>query len=478
MTSILVGAISHESNSFSPLLTEREDFRFRFGKELLDTPCSCDTLDGILSTLAAAGVEAVPALYARAEPGGLVANAVFEELRQSLAASVTTTVAGACFYLHGAMRAVGEDYCDLEFLRVLRQRLGPDRPIAIAFDMHANLVPEVAELADIVVAFRTAPHIDEAETGALAAELLLRTLRREISPVSAVAVTPWLLPGEQAETKTAPLSTIMRDLTAAAGQSELLAASFTNGHPWTDIANINVAVTVVAQRDRAHARAEANRLLQRVWQQRSAFRFAGEALPPVEAVTVSLQTEHGPVFISDSGDNPDAGGTTTEVGLLRELLRVNAPSVLFFSLLAPSAWRLCLQAGLGANIAVTIEDYGSGEHLSLNGTVKRLGRFAGPVAGNENCCNAAMLRCEGVDIIFTEQRASLLDPAQLHSLQLDAATYHIVAIKRDYLTPELNAVSRRTILAPTTGATDCVLERLPYQRLVRPVWPLDRTVAI
>ena len=478
MTRILVGVLSHESDSFSPLLTGREDFRIVPGVEMLNTALHCDTLHGIVSTLADSSIETVPSLFARARPGGLVAAAVFEELCQLLATSVTPDVDGACFYLHGSMRAVGVDYCDLEFLRILREKLGPGKPIAVAFDMHANLVPEIAELVDIAVAFRTAPHIDEAETGARAASLLLQTLCGKIDPVTSIVVAPWLLPGEQAETSDSPLSEIMEELAQAGDKEGLLAASFTNGHPWCDVPQVNVAITTVAHGDQELAYSEAKRLMQYTWQQRAAFSFSEEALPPAEAVRTAVLAKQGPVFISDSGDNPDAGGTTGEVVLLRELLQAEVTDTLYFALRAPEACHQCWRAGLNATVSVTVEDSRHGTPLRLEGTVLRLGKFAAAGSDGDAGCPAAVLRQGGVDIVLTVTRASLLDPVQLHSLGLDINAYHILALKRGYLTPELNAVSHRSILALTPGATDCQLERLPFQRLVRPVWPFDRSASI
>ena len=478
MTRILIGALSHESNSFSSLLTERPDFTIVHGVELFNTMPHCDTLHGIRTTLAKSDIDIVPSLYARARPGGLVTAAVFKELCQLLAASVTPDIDGACFYLHGSMRAVGTDYCDLEFLRILRQKLGPGKPIAIAFDMHANLVPEIAELIDIAVAFRTAPHIDEAATGVRAANLLLRAIRGEIKPVTTIEVTPWLLPGEQAETAVSPLVEIMDELALAEQRQGVLATSFTNGHPWSDVPGINVAITVVTHNDRDLAHSEAKWLLQYSWQRRTAFSFAVEALPPAEAVSTAIMAKRGPVLISDSGDNPDAGGTTSELVLLRELLRAGATEVLLFSLLAPDACHQCCRTGVGAEISIEIEDQRLGTPLRLEGTVLWIGNIASAGEDPGADCTAALLRHGGIDIVLTAIRASLLDPVQLHSLQLDINMYRIVALKRGYLTPELSAVSRRSLLALTPGATDCLLDRIPYRCLKSPVWPLDQSATI
>jgi hypothetical protein len=52
----------------------------------------------------------------------------------------------------------------------------------------------------------------------------------------------------------------------------------------------------------------------------------------------------------------------------------------------------------------------------------------------------------------------------------------VVAVKLGYLIPDLRRVAARSILALTLGWTDLRVEALPYARVPRPVYPLDRGV--
>ena len=47
-----------------------------------------------------------------------------------------------------------------------------------------------------------------------------------------------------------------------------------------------------------------------VWARRAEFGVSAEAYPTAEAVDVALAAPESTVFLSDSGDNPGAGGTT------------------------------------------------------------------------------------------------------------------------------------------------------------------------
>ena len=173
---ILVGAIGHESNTFTPFLTQLEDFRPRYGQETLAPPIRHGAFGGIVTTLQARDdVILVPSVTAHAMPGGVVERGAFETLKGALL-DAAHDVDGACIFLHGAMRAEGVDYAENDILIALRAKLGPDVPITIALDMHANIVAETARAVNAMVAYHTAPHDDAYETGVKAAEMLLHLL--------------------------------------------------------------------------------------------------------------------------------------------------------------------------------------------------------------------------------------------------------------------------------------------------------------
>jgi microcystin degradation protein MlrC len=49
----------------------------------------------------------------------------------------------------------------------------------------------------------------------------------------------------------------------------------------------------------------------------------------------------------------------------------------------------------------------------------------------------------------------------------------VIVVKLGYLEPEIRAIAKRSMMALTTGSTDELFERLPYQNLPRPIYPLD-----
>src|SRR3546814_15056657 len=52
-----------------------------------------------------------------------------------------------------------------EMLRRVREVVGPDLPVAVSLDLHANVTPEMVAFADSLEIYRTYPHVDMAATG-------------------------------------------------------------------------------------------------------------------------------------------------------------------------------------------------------------------------------------------------------------------------------------------------------------------------
>jgi microcystin degradation protein MlrC len=77
-------------------------------------------------------------------------------------------------------------------------------------------------------------------------------------------------------------------------------------------------------------------------------------------------------------------------------------------------------------------------------------------------------------VVLTSDRRAFtslksFEPAGLHPLE-----HKIVVVKLGYLFPELRDRAPRALMALTPGFTDLRLEALPYQRVPRPIFPLDR----
>ncbi|HEY9076575.1 MAG TPA: M81 family metallopeptidase [Anaerolineaceae bacterium] len=478
---VLIGAIGHESNTFTPFLTKREDFHVFYGPALFERAGYRGSLEGIIDTLRNHGVEMVPTVSAGAMPGGVVERKAYEEFKRAVLEKAQD-VDGVCLYLHGAMRAEGLDSCESDLIHDLRSRLGKKVPISLALDMHANLMAEMIPQVNALVAYHTAPHDDTYETGVKAAEMLLAILEEGVDTQVGFAKCPFLLPGEMAQTALDPMRSMMKLVEAVENKPDVLSASLMNGHCWADLPDVGVAAVVVTRGKPEMAQAEANRLAQTFWDHRKEFGVSAEAYDVDEAVEKALSASQSPVFLSDSGDNPGAGGTTDVPLLLGKLIERGAKSVVFAGIWDAEAVQACLEAGAGSEICLTVGgklDKRHGKPLQVKGSVRILTDGIAYRGGErlpptrQRLGPVAVLNISGIDLILTSTRVSFEDPEQLRSLGLEPLEYQIVVLKRGYLTTPFQVISPRSILAFTPGATNCLIPRMEFTRLKRPAYPLD-----
>src|SRR6476620_7847211 len=116
--------------------------------------------------------ELVPSVWAGATPAAHVTRDAFERIAAEIIGQASGANADAIYLdLHGAMFCEHLDDGEGELLERLRQVVGPRVPIVASLDLHANVTQTMLTLADALVAYRTYPHVDMAETGDRAAFL-------------------------------------------------------------------------------------------------------------------------------------------------------------------------------------------------------------------------------------------------------------------------------------------------------------------
>jgi microcystin degradation protein MlrC len=168
--------------------------------------------------------------------------------------------------------------------------------------------------------------------------------------------------------------------------------------------------------------------------------------------------------------------------LLGELIARGAKGVVIASIWDLAAVEACMAAGVGSEVTLSVGgklDTRHGAPLEVTGTVRLLTdgqRYRGGILapwGRGRGGPVAVLNVDGVDVILSSTRLSFVDPVQLRALGLEPLDYRIVVPKRGYLTAPLQAISERSILALTPGATNCDLTKMTFRRVRRPMYPLD-----
>ncbi|HZN34998.1 MAG TPA: M81 family metallopeptidase, partial [Pirellulaceae bacterium] len=217
---IAVGGILHETSTFLPQTTGVEDFAAGFGlfrgaavRERFAGANMC--IGGFFDAAESCGFDAVPLLWGFAYPSGLIRNADYgrlkaEFLERLAAADAERRLDGVLLDLHGAMVIEGLEDGDGDVVAAVREAIGTERPIAVTYDLHGNHTPRRMQLANASIGYDTYPHVDMAERGREAGQLMARTVRGEARPVTALKQIPMFWSAQRQVTAHEPMDEVLR----------------------------------------------------------------------------------------------------------------------------------------------------------------------------------------------------------------------------------------------------------------------------
>ncbi|MBC8446731.1 MAG: M81 family metallopeptidase [Chloroflexi bacterium] len=466
---IAIGAIATESCTFSPLPTRRTDFATARGDELLQR----------YPFLSQFEAEFIPTLGAWAMPGGVVEPDAYQEFKFDFLQALRQAgpLDGLYLELHGAMYVRGLDDAEGDWVTAARRVVGPDCLISVSLDLHGNVTQQLVDQADILTAFRTAPHRDYLETRERACVLLVRSLKEGLQPQSVWIRVPVILPGERTSTDVEPAASLYTQLEEVDRLPGILTGSIMVGYVWADDPHASASV-IVTGTDRALAQQQAARLAQRYWDVRGEFGFGVEAASIDECIRLALEAPEFTVFVSDAGDNPTGGGVGDVPVFLERLLAHEVPDAVVASIVDPAAVAACRAAGLGAEVNVSLGgklDPFHGSPLPVKGRVVHLAPqgLRGSTGFAEIGGDQAVLQVRGVQVIVTERRKSFRRLDDFRQAGINPLAHKIIVVKMGYLVPDLQQAAPRALLALSPGAVDQAIERLPYRRIRRPIYPLD-----
>jgi microcystin degradation protein MlrC len=461
--------IGTESSTFAPHRTGDDDFMVARGEAVHAQ--SAYFQDHRLPDFPQ--VEFVPLMDARAMPGGPVLPETFDRLVGEM---VDLLAAGGHFdgvylRLHGAVNVLGRLDAEAEFVRRVRAVVGDDLLISASMDLHGQVSEDLFRSVDLLTCYRTAPHIDYAETQERACRNLAHYLTEGIRPVRALVRVPVLLPGEMTSTRLEPAQSIYASLADDRHPDGVRDASLWVGYAWADEPR-SAAAVVVHGNDEEAVLAEAMRVGQAWFDARSEFVFCAPADEPDACIERALASDRRPFFVSDSGDNPTAGGSDDVAWFLGRLLAhpdlaAGRSTAIWASCVATAAVATCVEAGVGATVDLQVGgQFGGSEPVAVHGEVVS-------VHQNQRSGPIAVVRSGGVSAILTTRRAAFHFVRQFTELGLDPATVDLVAVKIGYLEPDLFAAAADHLLALTPGGVNQKLTDLTYRQVVRPIHPLD-----
>lgn len=475
---IAIAGIGIESSTFSPALSKESSFTIKRGNQIYTSyPGFMYNGSDIRSR-----ANWLPAVTARALPGGAVPRADYEAMVGYITDSLKKNLPydGLFFDIHGAMSVVGLDYPEGDLISRVRDVVGPATLISTSMDLHGNVSMRLAELSDLITCYRMAPHEDAQETKQRSVEQLLQRLESgKGKPLfKAWIPVPILLPGEQTSTRIEPAKSLYAEVTEVSSRPGVLEAAVWMGYPWADEPR-NHGVVMVTGDDKAVVKSSAELLAHHFWRVRDAFHFVAPTAGLGECLDRAIASRKRPFFISDSGDNPTAGGAGDVTWSLQQILartefkQPDGPHLIYASIPGPDLVKKALQAGVGtkvAGLAGAMVDSRYAPPLLIEGTVDAI--YEGdPHAGVE-----VVIKTGSVSVIVTQKRKPYHKEIDFTRLGLQPRTSDIVVVKIGYLEPELYNMRADWLLALTPGGVDQELSRLPYKRIQRPLFPLDKNM--
>jgi microcystin degradation protein MlrC len=494
---IALGGFLHESHSFAPLPTTFEDFLrpgawspLQRGAGLVEhlKPTSAPAA-GAIRALEEGGHTIAPLTWCFASPAGPVQRGAFERIAAMIVSDLSDVlregpVDGVYLDLHGAM--VSEDFPDGEgeLLRRVRAVVGPDMPLTISLDPHANMTPQMVALADAVAPFRTYPHVDMKNAGARAVRLLLQRIERKKPFARAFAALDFWIPLTSQCTLMEPMAPAFAERMKLAAKHGVAELAFCFGFPYADFDGCQPAIAAYADTENQAKAAVAE---MKAWLDAHETTFQLDVLPAAEAVAQAMKIAAGagkPVVLADTQDNPGGGGHGDTIGLLSELIRQGAQGAVLAIINDAESAAACHGAGEGAQANLSLGGKSDSTPLPLRATVEKLadGKFVctGPMgAGNPaDLGPTALVRvADGVRVIVTSRKMQALDQALLRHVGIEPAEQKIVALKSSvHFRADFQPIAEAVIVAVAPGPVTADPSVFPFQHVRKGVRLKPRVV--
>jgi microcystin degradation protein MlrC len=484
MTRIAVGGFLHETNTFAPTKATYDGFvhgggwpAMAVGPKLLEKMHSINVgMAGFVPAAEAAGWELVPTIWCAASPSAHVTKDAYERVAKMIVDGIKAAGSIDAVYLdlHGAMVSEHLDDGEGEILARVRKVIGKDVPLVVSLDLHANVTPQMVEHADALIAYRTYPHVDMADTGRAAARHLALLLRTKQRFAKAFRQLPFLIPISWQCTTDEPCKGIYKKLTELESDA-VPTLSFAPGFPAADFPDCGPSVFAYGK-TQADADAAADNLSALIESHEND--FDGRIFAPDEGVrhAMELATRASkPIVIADTQDNPGAGGDSDTTGMLRALVRNNARKAAIGVIVDPESAKAAHAAGPGATIRLAL-----GGKSGISGDapfeetflVEQLsdGRFIapGPYFGGSkiNLGPSACLRIGEVRVVVGSRKAQLADQSMYRYVGIEPTEQAILVNKSSvHFRADFEPIAEKLLICAAPGAMPADTAALPWTRL-------------
>ncbi len=484
-----------ESNGHAPVMgrKEFEEILYVAGDAMLAElrrPNSRDPgeISGFMAVMdAAIEWRPAPIVLASGAAGGPVEQAFFDEVMADMKSRLAAALPldGVFIGEHGAATATVDADPDGTLFRMVRNLVGPDVPIVATLDLHANVGPEMVDATDLLVSFRTNPHVDMGERGAESARAMLEMFDG-MRTARAFVKLPLMPPSVTQNTAFGPYGEIIDHGQTLIGDT-ILNVSICSGFSLGDTSKNGMSVTVTTRGDQAAADHAAGDIAARIWNHRH--RYVPD-LTPIEEATERMRALNAdpalpPLLFADVADNPGSGARGNTTYILEAFLEAAVEDAVLGVFFDPDLAAEAHQLGVGASFDAVFnrsETNRFSQRLEVRAEVIALGD--GVCVGRRDLAAgrtldhgpSVRLRVGGVDVVVISIRHQCLDPAQVEMLGVDLdAVRGLVVKSRGHFRAGFDDRfdGQRIIEVDAPGLSTPVLSRVPFRYVPRPIFPLD-----
>ncbi|HZP92589.1 MAG TPA: M81 family metallopeptidase [Burkholderiales bacterium] len=480
---IAIGGFQHETNTFAPSKATFEDFArgggwppLLQGRDMFDGVAGINIpIAGFIDACKGGHHELLPTAWAAASPSAHVTREAYERIAGVIVEGVRHALPLDAVYLdlHGAMVAEHLDDGEGELLARVRAVVGTELPVVASLDLHANVTRRMMAHADVLIAYRTYPHVDMAETGARVARYLERRLTGLQRPQLAAARIPFLIPLQAQSTMLEPNRSVYAELVKLEREGAIL--SYTPGFPAADFPECGPAVFAYADEGAAAQRA-VQRLSNLVIEAERDYDFP--VYDPDEAVRRAMAiAAHAsrPVVIADTQDNPGAGGDSDTTGMLRALVENRARKAALGLMVDPQAAKAAHAAGEGAAIDIALGGKSripGDAPFQARFTVERLsdGKLTckGPFyrGARMNLGSCALLRVDEVRVVVASDNPQMADQEMYRFIGVEPTGQKILVNKSSvHFRADFAPIAEEILVAKAPGPMLADLADFPWKRL-------------
>jgi len=490
---VLYGMFSQETNSFS---FEKTDFERLIcegwfeGDKIYSTYKDTDTyLGGMLDIADKNNIEMVPTV-AVATAGPTITEACLMQVVDqivSIAKANKADLSGVCFALHGAGCAQNVPSIEIYTLEAIRAVLGPEIPIMVSLDLHANIPERLLELTDGIFGIKEYPHIDTRAAGVLSMQALVNRLTKNTRYHKYLVKIPLLIPCLGGGTLAGPMKSIKEYIDNFSRGKGLFDATLFHGFPYSDQPHTAASILVISEQS---ADKEALELAEYVWAHRESIMVRSISVKEAvdKALTIVKEQNHGYTIIAEASDNAGGGAPANGTHLIKELLDRSTsdfPRCIFGAIYDPNAAKLANKAGVGGHIQLYMGGFTDKIHgdpvfledAEILAVSNGRSTFLSPVMGSVPCdlglC--ARLRVKNLEIIVISVRMQTFDDRPFLLTGADINQYSIIALKsthhfRGWFENRANNI----VITDPPGIQTANFSLLPFKNIIKPIYPLDK----